>query len=132
MVGYTLEIPEETITEIKKRIIKAFTKTGFQIEAEAKKLCPVDTGKLRSSIYTNIEDNKVTVGAPLKYAKNVEFGTPPHTIKPKNKKALAWKGAKHPVKSVKHPGTRPQPFLRPAVHRGLTQYLLKNIKAEMK
>ncbi len=42
-------------------------------------------------------------------AKILEDGTPPHVIEPKNKKALAWPGARHPVKKVNHPGT-------PALH----------------
>ena len=29
--------------------------------------------------------------------------------------ALYWPGAAHPVAQVNHPGTRPQPFLRPAI-----------------
>ncbi|WP_343073091.1 hypothetical protein [Clostridium sp. YIM B02569] len=28
------------------------------------------------------------------------------SIRPKNKKALYWKGAAHPVKQVNHPGTK--------------------------
>lgn len=39
----------------------------------------------------------------------LEFGTRPHVIEPKNKQALAWPGARHPVKKVHHPGT-------PALH----------------
>lgn len=39
----------------------------------------------------------------------LEFGSRPHVIEPKNKKALAWPGGRHPVKRVNHPGT-------PALH----------------
>ncbi len=45
------------------------------------------------------------------YARFVQFGTAPHTIYPKNGKALYWPGAAHPVKSVNHPGTRANPFM---------------------
>jgi hypothetical protein len=45
----------------------------------------------------------------------VEYGTSPHVIKPVNKRALYWPGAAHPVASVNHPGTRAQPFMRPAI-----------------
>jgi hypothetical protein len=45
------------------------------------------------------------------YSPYVEFGTKPHTILPKDKKALWWPGAAHPVKSVNHPGTKPNPFM---------------------
>ena len=51
------------------------------------------------------------------YALGLELGTPPHIIRPRNKKALYWPGAEHPVKLVHHPGTRAQPHLRPAADR---------------
>jgi len=45
------------------------------------------------------------------YARYVEFGTAPHVILPKDKKALYWPGAEHPVKRVNHPGTKANPFM---------------------
>lgn len=45
------------------------------------------------------------------YAPFVEFGTAPHTILPKDKKALFWPGAAHPVRKVNHPGTKPNEFM---------------------
>jgi hypothetical protein len=45
------------------------------------------------------------------YASFVEFGTKPHVIEPKDKKALYWQGADHPVKRVNHPGTAANPFM---------------------
>lgn len=45
------------------------------------------------------------------YARFVEFGTEPHLIQAKDAKALYWPGAAHPVKSVNHPGTRPNRFM---------------------
>ena len=45
------------------------------------------------------------------YAPYVEFGTKPHVIEPKDKKALYWQGADHPVKRVNHPGTKANPFM---------------------
>ena len=41
-----------------------------------------------------------------------DLGTKPHTIRPRNKRALFWKGAGHPVKVVRHPGTKPQHFTK--------------------
>ncbi len=40
----------------------------------------------------------------VRYAPGLEFGTKPHVIKPRKKKALFWPGAAHPVKIVHHPG----------------------------
>lgn len=39
----------------------------------------------------------------------LEHGTRPHVIEAKNKQALHWPGARHPVRRVNHPGT-------PALH----------------
>ncbi|MET0416058.1 MAG: hypothetical protein ABW022_08560 [Actinoplanes sp.] len=39
----------------------------------------------------------------------LEHGTRPHVIEPKDKQALHWPGARHPVARVNHPGT-------PALH----------------
>lgn len=52
----------------------------------------------------------------VKYARWIEEGTRPHVILPRNKKALYWKGAAHPVRMVNHPGTKARPYLIPAAH----------------
>lgn len=50
------------------------------------------------------------------YAHFVEFGTKPHTIKPKRGKRLAFVVASRvvAVPMVKHPGTKARPFMGPA------------------
>lgn len=53
----------------------------------------------------------------VRYGGILEEGSKPHIIRPKNKKALYWHGAKHPVKSVQHPGTRPYPIVRPTAEK---------------
>lgn len=99
----------------KGNVQKVLNNTGFKIETKAKGNVPVDTGHLRRGITTKIGDMEVIVHTSnIKYARGVEFGTRPHLIKPKNKKALYWKGAKHPVKSVNHPGSKAKPYLIPA------------------
>lgn len=46
------------------------------------------------------------------YASFVEFGTAPHVIEAKNKKALHWGGDGGPfAKRVNHPGTKPNDFI---------------------
>ena len=99
----------------KGNVQKVLNNTGFKIETKAKGNVPVDTGHLRRGITTKIGDMEVIVHTSnIKYARGVEFGTRPHLIKPKNKKALYWKGAKHPVKSINHPGSKAKPYLIPA------------------
>jgi HK97 gp10 family phage protein len=98
---------------------QAARRTGIRVQNEARSRAPVDTGRLRSSIVHRAEDHgrayTVTVGTNVTYAEHVEYGTAPHRIYPRNKQALYWPGAAHPVAYVDHPGTAPHPFLRPAI-----------------
>ncbi len=59
--------------------------------------------------------NKITMylAHGVRYGGILEEGSKPHIIRPKNKKALYWKGASHPVKAVKHPGTKPRAVVEP-------------------
>jgi HK97 gp10 family phage protein len=111
-----------TSEDIRSDIQNVIKKAGFNIEAKAKLNITnngsVKTGHLRRGITTDIGNMEVTVHTSnIKYARGVEEGTRPHTIRAKNKKALYWKGAKHPVKSVRHPGSRAKPFLIPAFEK---------------
>jgi HK97 gp10 family phage protein len=103
---------------------EATRRAGDDIAKVAKSLAPVDTGRLRSSIRAIGSGGrltfKVTIGTDVEYAADVEYGTAPHVIYPKDKKALFWPGAAHPVAKVNHPGTRAQPFMRPAIAQAET------------
>ncbi|MFI1734042.1 HK97 gp10 family phage protein [Streptomyces acidicola] len=98
---------------------RAVDRTRMDVQNEARRRAPVDTGRLRSSIVSRAEGSGrslgYVVGTNVNYAAAVEYGTAPHVIKPKYKRALYWPGAAHPVAQVNHPGTAPQPFLRPAI-----------------
>lgn len=79
---------------------------------------PRRTGNLYKSITAAvISDTEAVVGTNVVYARAVHDGRPPMTIKPKGKKALYWKGAAHPVKAVRHPGIKPNPYLARAAAR---------------
>lgn len=69
----------------------------------------------RQAIHSGVEGGgnsfSLFLAHGAKYGKWLEEGTKPHLIKPKNKKALFWNGASHPVKEVKHPGTEKHPVL---------------------
>ena len=113
---------KDTSENIRSDVQKVLKKSGFNIEARAKRNITnngsVKTGHLRRGVTTDIGNMEVTVHTSnIKYARGVEEGTRPHTIRAKNKKALYWKGAKHPVKSVRHPGSRAKPFLIPAFEK---------------
>ncbi|MFF7534876.1 HK97 gp10 family phage protein [Streptomyces bobili] len=100
-------------------VARAVDRTRIDVQNEARRRAPVDTGRLRSSIVSRAEGGGRSVGyvigSNVNYSAAVEYGTAPHVIKPKYKRALYWPGAAHPVAQVNHPGTRPQPFLRPAI-----------------
>ncbi|MFE3169329.1 HK97 gp10 family phage protein [Streptomyces sp. NPDC059224] len=100
-------------------VARAVERTRIDVQNEARRRAPVDTGRLRSSIVSRTEGGGrslgYVVGSNVNYAAAVEYGTAPHVIVPKNRKALYWPGAAHPVAKVNHPGTAAQPFLRPAI-----------------
>lgn len=49
-------------------------KAAIQVQAEAKRLCPVDTGLLRSSIQIQDRGDGVYVGSDVVYARAIEYG----------------------------------------------------------
>lgn len=64
------------IASMKKQANQAIQWAGLNCEGLAKQACPVDTGRLRSSIaYNKTAENSCTVGTNVNYAKFVEFGT---------------------------------------------------------
>ena len=121
---------------IRSDVQKVLKNAGFNIEARAKRNITnngsVKTGHLRRGITTDVGNMEVTVHTSnIKYARGVEEGTRPHTIKAKNKKALYWKGAKHPVKSVRHPGSKAKPFLIPAFEKE-KEVIIKDLEKVIK
>lgn len=60
------------------------------------------------------------IGSYNDHALIVETGSRPHEIRPRDPAGtLAWRGADghmHFAKVVHHPGTQPQPYLRPALY----------------
>lgn len=86
-------------------IKEAVKLSALSIEATAKQLCPVDTGRLRSSIHHEITafGFNATVGTNVEYAPFIEFGTARQ---------------------------RAQPYLFPAAEAERTAFL-RNIKAAL-
>ena len=118
--------------EEEKKIKKILKNSAMTIEKNAKSNLTsnksVKTGHLRRGIVTDIGNMEATIHTSnIKYAPMVEKGTKSHIIKAKNKKALYWKGAKHPVKQVNHPGSKAKPYLIPAFEKE-TPYFLKKLE----
>ena len=126
---FSVEIPK--LYEKNEALVRQTVKnSAFNIQKNAKanltKNKSVDTGHLRRGISTDIKGLGATIHTSnIKYAPGVEYGTKAHIIRAKNKKALYWKGAKHPVKQVNHPGSKAKPFLIPAFNQEKDQFLEK-------
>jgi len=83
------------------------------------KMTKTHTGFLKSRWEMRISAFKSSLYPTVNYAPYVHEGTRAHIILPVIKKALFWKGARHPVKIVHHPGTAPRPFLLKAVESSI-------------
>ncbi|MDH5298670.1 MAG: phage virion morphogenesis protein [Desulfobulbaceae bacterium] len=72
-------------------------------------------GHLADTIRYQADEGGVRIGTNRIYGAIHQFGgkTKAHVIKPSGKKTLAWPGARHPVRSVNHPGSEipARPFL---------------------
>ncbi len=61
--------------DIEKIVQQELTKSANQIKKQAKANCPVDTGRLKKSIDTEIGDLEVDIGTDVYYASYVHDGT---------------------------------------------------------
>lgn len=124
-------MPEVKLTkeQMKERFALALAGVGNDFVNVLKKTAPTDTGNLRNSIKYKVKGKVLEIRMPH-YAVYVEYGTPPHIIRPKTAKALAWKGGNGMsfAKVVHHPGTQPQPFIRNAIRTQLKQIMINNFK----
>lgn len=76
-----------------------------------KGVVPWRTGFLVQSFRADLTPFMLRWFPTASYAPFVELGTRPHTIVPRNAKALYWPGADHPVRKVNHPGSKPNQFM---------------------
>ena len=102
-------------------------RSGLTVEAESKQLAPVDTGRLRASIKTEVEPLKATIAPTVHYGAAVEFGSRPHmppvaALQPWARRhgggsGLPWALA---IWISKH-GTKPHPYMVPGADAALPQ-----------
>ena len=110
---------------------QALDDTADAMSLDAQRIVPVDTGRLRASINVKREFLVKVIGTNVEYATDVEFGTGPHEIVAKNKKVLANK--KKGIifgRKVRHPGSEPKPFMRPAFEnnrRRVAEFFIQNL-----
>jgi hypothetical protein len=110
-----LQIMQWSLPQVPRVIVQkvsAIAKEAMQNEA------PVRTGALKRGIrYRTFEGSleayaRFYVDDPAsEYAMFVIEGTAAHDIFPRDRKALFWPGADHPVAFVHHPGTKPNDFV---------------------
>lgn len=136
--------------EMQELLDKAMPDIARRVQNELILKCPVDTGRLRNSIKVYAQKDGLLIWM-ANYGKYVEFGTPPHTIEAKNKKALKFEwteiqgkmeGKKGRLnkgmtkaqsknvffKKVKHPGTRPNPFVRTMITNKLRDIIMEELQ----
>lgn len=107
---------------------RALPNIAIRMQNELILASPVDTGRLRNSIKVKPTNEGLIIWL-VEYAKFVEFGTPPHIITPKTKKALKFKVGKKIFlrKKVRHPGTRPNPFIRNTIQNKLKNIIIEEL-----
>jgi HK97 gp10 family phage protein len=92
--------PENFKAKLDKKLIGNLWRAGFLVEADAKRLCPVDTGRLRASLITRVNEATFSarvgssvellespvasgiVGTDVDYGIYVEMGTYKTTPRP--------------------------------------------------
>jgi len=112
------EVAEILDTELRQMLVERLTDVAY---AEAFYGAPWKTGKLARSIVKEIdEDGEASIKALAPHAVYIIKGTTPHEIRPVNASVLAFKAAGGDMvftKLVRHPGTKPNPFLQRAVDK---------------
>jgi HK97 gp10 family phage protein len=129
-----LEGLDEIIDQLSKignqaNVDKALGKACAIVEKSARKKAPKDHGKLRRSITSKVEDNKVIVYTPLEYAPYVEYGTGLFA-EGGGRMDVPWCYEDDRGKWHTTSGQKPQPFMRPALNENRAR-ILKMLKEEL-
>ena len=103
--------------------------SAFTVEAKAKLKAPVDTGRLRSSIASQVNETQAIIGSNVAYAPYVEFGTRPHwppqgALQPWAQRHgfPAGKAGDFLVRrAISRRGTRAHPYLIPALRESVEE-----------
>lgn len=124
-------------------INKILWSIAIKLQNELILACPFNRGNLSASIKVVPSERGLMISM-IEDGKYVEFGTPPHVIRAKEGGILHWHKTKgrtqhsHPhskvmqedaffAKEVKHPGTRPNPFIRNTVRNKLPKIIQEEI-----
>lgn len=104
---------------VKQTLPDAMSSVVLQGVAIMKREAARKSGRLSRSIAGRVEQGgkRGVVDTNVPYARAVDEGTRPHIIRPRGAAALFWRGARHPVRLVRHPGTKAQHFKQRSVER---------------
>ena len=128
--------------KLERRIVKRALKPGASlISKAAKSIVSRKSGKLRKAIAVRNVKNRMSVQVYVRrgkgqkndgwYAHMVEKGTKPHKIKPyKGRKKVLAAGGVIYGRSVRHPGAKAMPFMKPALEQNVPE-VLKTVASRM-
>lgn len=97
-----------------EKINLALGKACALVERSAKQKAPKDTGELRRSISSKVQDGVGEVFTPLEYAPYVEFGTGLFAEEG-GRQDVPWRYQDDAGEWHSTSGQHPQPFMRPAL-----------------
>ena len=101
---------DRKISELPSKMINLVEDISDVVEARMRDESPVRFGDLQNSHTTEVlSDLERWIGPTVAHAAFVVKGTRPHMIE--GNPFLYWKGAKHPVRRVHHPGTKPNDYI---------------------
>jgi HK97 gp10 family phage protein len=102
---------------VRRMVMSEMDLAAEDVKMHMREEAPVDTGALRDSIAVVKQGSNYYQIGPvgIDYAAAQEYGAKPHVIIASPGKVLVFNvgGQTRFAKSVKHPGNKPQPYIRP-------------------
>lgn len=88
---------DEVLQQLTRAVENALEECGLLGEGYAKKICPVDTGRLRNSIAHTVRESEQAayIGTNVSYAPHVELGTRRQRAQPYLKPAVSEHSAQY-------------------------------------
>lgn len=139
MTGIEIRNLDEVLAAIDEmgdttRVRQAFGKACAVVERAAKEKAPKDTGELRRSITSRIEENngklEGVIFTPLEYAPYVEYGTGLFAEQG-GRQDVPWNYQDDQGEWHRTSGQHPQPFMRPALNEN-REKIIRILKEALK
>ena len=107
------EVASKLSRELRQKLVERLADAAW---ASAFYGAPWRSGRLAGSIIKEVGDGEAEIQALAPYAVFVEKGTAPHEIRPVNASVLAFEASGKMIFAaiVRHPGTKPDPFMERA------------------